>query len=117
MNTVERLRSFASLAAHLRPAAIGVFKSLDRPEILRSVIQVRSFVLLLVAHDAFPFSVFFLLSTFNSKIGKQMVSKNYEKFMVYRGPLDDSILITNTQIRWLDLKLNFSKVTIKKIFV
>lgn len=55
MHAVERLRRLAALASHFRPLTIRAVESFGRPEILGPVVQVRRLVLLLVAHDAFPF--------------------------------------------------------------
>jgi hypothetical protein len=55
MHSVERLRRLAALPSHFRPFAIRVFESFRSPEVLGPVIQVRRLILLLVAHDTFPF--------------------------------------------------------------
>ena len=55
MHAIERLRRLTSLPAHFRAAATCISELLRRTEIFGPVIEVRRFVLLLVAHDAFPF--------------------------------------------------------------
>jgi hypothetical protein len=55
MHSVERLRRLPALPSHLRPLPIRAIESFRRAEIFGAVVDVRSFVLLLVAHDAFPF--------------------------------------------------------------
>src|SRR5436853_3420089 len=57
MNAVKRLGGFPAPPSHLWLPAVRAIKSLIRPEVLRPVVQVRSLVLLLVAHDAFPFRI------------------------------------------------------------
>jgi hypothetical protein len=55
MHAVERLRRLPALSTHFRPLAIRAIESLRRAEVFGAVIHVRSLVLLLVAHDAYPF--------------------------------------------------------------
>jgi len=55
MHSVERLRRLPSFASHCRPLATRIIESFNRAEVFGPVIQVRRFILLLVAHDAFPF--------------------------------------------------------------
>ena len=55
MNSVERLRRLPAFATHRWLTTIRIFESFCRPEVFRAVIQVRRLVLLLVAHDAYPF--------------------------------------------------------------
>jgi hypothetical protein len=55
MNSVERLRRLPAFATHRRLAAIRIVESFCRPEVLHAVFQIRCLILLLVAHDAFPF--------------------------------------------------------------
>src|SRR3954452_25390106 len=57
MDAVERLGGLPAPPSHLWLPAICIVKSLARPEVLHPVIQVRCLILLLVAHDAFPFRV------------------------------------------------------------
>src|SRR3954471_19031549 len=57
MDAVKRLGGLPAPPSHLWLPAICIVKSLARPEVLRPVIQVRCLILLLVAHDAFPFRV------------------------------------------------------------
>jgi hypothetical protein len=55
MNSVERLRRFAALPAHLWTTSFLIVEPLRIAEIFGPVVQIRGLVLLLVAHDAFPF--------------------------------------------------------------
>jgi hypothetical protein len=55
MHAVERLRRLPTLPTHLRPFAIRTVEPLRRAEVFGTVVHVRSLILLLVAHDAFPF--------------------------------------------------------------
>jgi hypothetical protein len=58
MNSIERLRRFAPSPSHLWPSPLRTIKPLGRAKTLRPVIQVRSLILLLVAHvHAFLFEV------------------------------------------------------------
>jgi hypothetical protein len=55
MNSVERLRRFAAFPTHLWTTALLIAEPLSAAEVFGPVIQIRGLVLLLVAHDAFPF--------------------------------------------------------------
>jgi hypothetical protein len=55
VHAVERLRRLPAFPSHCRPLPIRAVESFCRPEVLGPVVQVRRLILLLVAHDAFPF--------------------------------------------------------------
>jgi hypothetical protein len=55
MNSVKRLRSLATAAAHRRALPLRSIKSFERTEIGSPVVHVGCLVLLLVTHDACPF--------------------------------------------------------------
>src|SRR3954470_10470944 len=57
MDAVERLGGFPAPPSHSWLPAIRTIEPLGRTEVFCSVIHVRCFILLLVAHDAFPFRV------------------------------------------------------------